>query len=71
MACLSTHLYSISFRYYAHLVCLFECLFELMLNVPVNSECHVRMLPLFYGTFIEIHDIQKVLQNNHLQWRYM
>ena len=26
------------------------CLFELMLNVPVKSYCHVGTLPPFYGT---------------------
>ena len=44
---------------------IFVCLFELMLNVPVDSYGHVKMLPPFYGDFnpeLGCHGIQKVLQ---------
>ena len=30
-----------------------HCLFELMLYVPVNSNCHVGTSPPFYGTFTQ------------------
>ena len=30
-----------------------DCLFELMLYVPVNSKGHFGMLPPFYGTFTQ------------------
>ena len=30
--------------------CLFVCLFEYMLYVPINSNCHILTLPPFYGT---------------------
>ena len=32
---------------------LFVCLFELMLNIPVNSYGHAEMLSPFYGTFTQ------------------
>ena len=38
-------------------VIVFLCLFELMLNVPLNSNGHVWMLPLFYGTFTKHKDV--------------
>ena len=46
----------------------FECLFELMLNVPVNSYGHVGTLPPFYGTFTQNQDVitsKKYLKYNH------
>ena len=32
----------------------FVCFFELILNVPVNSDSHVGTFPPFYGTFIKM-----------------
>ena len=33
------------------------CLFELMLNVPVNSKSHAGTLPPFYGTITKNEDV--------------
>ena len=35
----------------------FVCLFELMLNVPVNSHGNVGTLPPFHGTFTQNEDV--------------
>ena len=34
-------------------LCLFVCLFEVMLYVPVNSNGHVGTMPSFYWTFTQ------------------
>ena len=37
----------------ACLIGMHVCVFELMVNVPVNSNGHVGTLPPFYGTFTQ------------------
>ena len=36
---------------------LFVCLFELIFDVPFNSNGHVGTLPPFYGTFTQHYDV--------------
>ena len=38
------------------LICLFVCLCEVILYVPVNNNGHVGTLPPFYGTFTQHKD---------------
>ena len=49
-------------------VCLFVCLFELMLYVPVNSLGHVETLPPLFGTPTKNEDVMtsnKCFKYNH------
>ena len=42
---------------FVHKVTRKVCLFELILNVPVNNKCHVGTVPPFYGTFTQNEDV--------------